>query len=626
MRRRLPRAALALLLLPALAQGKGAKEDSKKPPAAASASAAPTAAPTAPPRDEAARKEEARLHFERGIALSDEESWNAALVEFARSRELFATRGNTKNLGLTLRKLQRFDEALDTYELLQREFPNMSPQDRAFVDKELDELRKRVGTLEVTTEAGATVTISNRNRGAAPTGTLRVSAGSHVVRVFKEGFLPFEGRVDVLGGQATKLDAKLEPLVQSGRLRVVEQGGRQVDVEIDNNVVGKTPWEGPVPPGEHTVRLRGEGNLGTPPAQVPVKLNETASLSLSVEALDSELRVEPQPSNATVAIDGINVGRGVWSGRLRAGDHTVEVGAEGFLPERRQVSLRKDTSEALAVVLERDPNSPLWRRLEPSRFLIGVGAFGVLGSAVGGEITDGCTGGCAAGLPRGGGVTLRGGYQLGSGLGFGVEVGYLGVRQQVDKRSEALNPVGLPENPGQASDTLTLQGLHAGGTAWFRRGKPWGWAVQLSAGVLLGTMQDARSGDFSTVTSKVTGGAGLPYSVGPIVESSPARYLYVSPEARLTYRFLPRAELGFGVQVMVLSALLQPRWESRRTLHTGACGAQATGCVTDGQARFSEKTTGSQVIVLINPGASLRYEFLDQSFFNDLREVATRSL
>ncbi|MCS6899814.1 MAG: PEGA domain-containing protein [Myxococcales bacterium] len=608
MQPRLLRAWLTLLLLPTLTLGKEDKDSKPKPNSVpVSSSAGPLS--SALLGNEAVRKEEARLHFERGIALSDEESWNAALVEFARSRELFPTRGNTKNLALTLRKLQRFDEALDVYEQLLREFTNLSPQDRAFVDKELDELRKRVGTLEISTEAGATVTVGNRNRGIAPTGALRVSAGSHLVRVFKEGFLPFEERIDVLGGQSVKVEAKLSPLVQSGRLRVVEQGGLQVDVEIDNNVVGKTPWEGPVSPGEHTVRLRGEGNLGTPPAQVPVKLNETATITLAVESLDSELRVEPQPSNATVAIDGISVGRGLWSGRLRAGDHLIEVGAEGFLPERRKISLRKDASETAVVVLERDPNSPLWRRLEPSRFLIGVRAFGVLGTTMGGEVTESCTEGCSSGLPVGGGVMLRGGYQLGSGLGFGVEIGYLGVRQQIEQRPEALRPVGLPENPGRANDTLLLQGLNAGATAWFRRGKPWGWAVQLSAGVLLGTLRDARIGDFTTITSKVAGGAGLPYSVGPVVETSPARYLYVSPEARLTYRFLPRAELGFGVQVMVLSALLQPRWQDKRPLLTGSCGGQAAGCVTDGQARFGEKTTGSQVFPLVSPGASLRYEF-----------------
>jgi tetratricopeptide (TPR) repeat protein len=617
MSRRLARVALASLLLPALtlpalAQSKGEKKgakDGKKPPAAAPTDSAPASTPPAPAQDEATRKEEARQHFERGIALSDEESWNAALVEFARSRELFATRGNTKNLGLTLRKLQRFDEALDTYEALLREFPNLSPQDRAFVDKEVDELRKRVGTLEISTEAGATIRVSNRNRGTAPAGALRVSAGSHVVRIFKEGFSPYEGRVDVLGGQTTRLDAKLEALVQSGRLRVVERSGLQVDVEIDHNIVGKTPWEGPVPPGEHAVLLRGQGNLGTPPALVPVKLNETASITLAVEPLESELRVEPQPVNATVAIDGISVGRGLWTGRLKAGEHIIEVGSEGFLPERRKVSLRKDASENLAISLERDPDSPLWRRLEPSRFLVGAGAFGAFGSAIGGELTESCSGGCSASLPIGFGASLRGGYQLGSGIGFGVELGYLRVRQSVSDRQDALRPVGLPENPGLASDTLTLQGLQAGVAAWYRRGKTWGWAAQLGAGVLLGTMQAARSGDFTTATSKVAGGAGLPYSVGPVLEDAPARYLYVAPEIRLTYRLASRVELGFGAQVLVLSALQQPRWKDERPLLTGSCGAQATGCITDGQARFGERTTAGQFMFLVNPGASLRYEF-----------------
>lgn len=602
-----------LVLVPAvaLAQGKGGKGGKTPRPEGSAAAPAPTAAPSAPAGglSTEARKEQARVHFERGIALSDEEAWDAALVEFARSRELFPSRGNTKNLALSLRKLQRFDEALDMYERLLSEISNLSAQDKAFADKEIDELKKRVGVIEIQAEAGASVTIGSRTRGTTPLpGGIRLSAGSHVVRVYKEGYVPFETRVDVLGGQTAKLDAKLVQLAQAGKLRVSEQKGQQVDVEIDHTVVGKTPWEGSLPPGEHTVVLKGEGNLGTQPASVPVQLNQVATLTLAVEPLESEVRVEPSPVNATVAIDGVSVGRGLWVGRLRTGNHTIEVGAEGFLPERRQVSLKSGPNEVLSIPLERDPNSPLWRRVEPARFVVGAAAFGLVGSAIGGEVTDGCGSGCSGGVPLGGRVVVRGGYELGSGFGFGVELGYLGVRQKVENRAEALRPVGLPDNPGQATDALTLQGFNAGGSLWYRRGKPWGWAVQLSSGVVLGTVRDQRSGSFTTATSKQASGAFQPYDISTIIESSPARYLYVAPEARVSYRFAAHAEVGFGLQVAVLVALLQSRWEDRRPLLTGTCSLGGS-CVTDGQARFGQKTTSSQLTVLAAPGASLKFDF-----------------
>src|SRR5262245_57725646 len=59
---------------------------------------------------------EARTHFERGVAHFDRREWQPALAEFLRSRELAPTRGNTKNAAICLRKVGRFDDALDLFE------------------------------------------------------------------------------------------------------------------------------------------------------------------------------------------------------------------------------------------------------------------------------------------------------------------------------------------------------------------------------------------------------------------------------------------------------------------------------------------------------------------------------
>ncbi|MDB4995069.1 MAG: hypothetical protein JWM74_2501, partial [Myxococcaceae bacterium] len=200
-------------------------------------------APPAPRADEPekkddSKKDEARTHFERAITLFEEGAWDAALVEFLKSRELYATRAATKDAAICLRKLHRFDEALDMFETLLREFPNLPPEDRTLAEQEVQALRALVGTIVVRGSEGATVAVDDRARGTTPTSRIRVAAGSHTVRVFKEGFEPFETRVNVTGGSEQAVEARLTALRSSGRLRVSEQSNKVLDVVVDRVVVG----------------------------------------------------------------------------------------------------------------------------------------------------------------------------------------------------------------------------------------------------------------------------------------------------------------------------------------------------------------------------------------------------
>src|SRR5437667_2196543 len=105
----------------------------------------------------------------------------------------------------------------------------------------------------------------------------------------------------VAGGQRKAVRAALKALTRSGRLRVTESSGGSYDVVIDNAVVGKTPWEGLLALGGHTVLLRGGEQVGTPPSAVDVKENDTTSLALTAVKLDATMRIEPTPATARVA-------------------------------------------------------------------------------------------------------------------------------------------------------------------------------------------------------------------------------------------------------------------------------------------------------------------------------------
>jgi hypothetical protein len=553
-----------------------------------------------------AKKKDAQAHFERGLQLSTEEVWDAALAEYMLSRQLYPTKAATKNAALCLRKLRRFDEALDMIESFQRDFQNLNDQDKQFASKLKGEIEPYVGTLQIKGGPSLTaISIDGRDRGQTPLPAVRVSAGTHVVRAYKEGFSPFEARIDVAGKQTATVELRIEALSRSGKLRVVEQSGKKVDTIIDDVVVGKTPWEGSMSPGSHMVVLRGEGNLGTQPASAPVRVDDTTTLNLSVEALDSELRVECVPVSAAVALDGVTLGRGVWEGRVRTGKHSVEGSADGFVPAKRAIVAEAGKKTALKIELERvvvaTPTGP------PSRVYFDLrGAFAL--APLGGDL-----GGLALG-PMG---QLQIGYQLGSGFGIGVEVGYARLGQKSSGRTDTLTPqpVGsIPPEQGTTDDDVRLHGLLAGLSAGIHRGKTVTWLARLGAGAWLATATDTRSGHYTTVKSvKPDGTTGAPtaFDVAPIDASFDAKYIYIAPEARIGYRLGDHFELTAGVQLMVLVALTQPSWQpATKQVLTGTCGTPPTpDCVTDGVATWGNTAFTSKTAFVAAPGLGARLEF-----------------
>jgi len=554
-----------------------------------------TRKPAADTRTAEQRKDEAKARFERGMALFDKKVWDAALVEFMESRAAYPTRSNTQNAAICLRNLGRSDEALELFEALVREVTNLSPADRAAVDKEITELQAMVGAIEVRTpEADAQITIDGRERGVTPSPALRVPAGTHVLRVYKEGFAPIERRIAVASRQTQQVEARLEPLAQSGRLSVTEDGSRGgAEVLVDNVVVGKTPWQGVIALGDHVVFLRGEGNLGTQPAAATVRINQVTPIVLALEPLESKLRVEPTPGGAQVAVDGVVVGSGVWDGRLRKGRHTIEVAQAGFIPQRREMNLAPGSGDRISVRLERDPDSPLWQAQKKPRIFVELAPAFPLTVIMGGGVADSGS----ASFPLGVVGRAHVGYEVPSGVGVALDAGYLYLARDVSGRDTMLRPVGKAEARGVADDELSLRGLLIGASAHLHRNQPFGEKMPLllrvGLGVLLGSASDRRTGAFTPA-----GGTLTPVAASRTTDD--AAFLYVAPEARLGYRIGERLELSAGLELMVLVGLSKARWDTQGS--SVLLGNQ-------GLAGYDNQTLVGSTLLLVNPGVGARYEF-----------------
>ena len=572
---------------------------SSAPPPATSApdaAAPPAAGPAAAPEDgpNPANKAEAELHFKRGLKLFEENAWTAALAEFLLSRELYPTRTATNNAAVCLRKLNRFDEALDMYETLLREFVSLAADKKSAAQKEVAELRELVGTIDITgSEPGASIVVDGRTRQDYPLiDPLRVSAGTHIVRVIKAGFEPFEAQQEVAGGQTVHLVAKLRALTASGRLRVTERSGKALEVVVDGAVVGVTPWEGVLAIGEHVVLLRGDEDLGTQPAIAPVKRDEATTLTLAAEALESSLLVEVTPPGASVTIDAIPVGRGVWDGRLRKGDHTIEAFAEGFFPAKEQTSLDRGERKKVRLVLQRDDDAAKWRT--PAKITFDVSGGFAMAPSFGGDVAGGCDGDCSSGIGVGGAVLLHAGYEFGSGFGLGLAGGYLHAEQDVTGRAAQLEPTGLDPRPGTTEERLRLRGFLVGVTAGMHIGERFPARFRLGAGALIGSIRSDRVGQFMTRS-------GETYQAPELANDASAAFVYIDPEASIGIRVTDQFELSAGLQALILINATQPKW--------GADEDPMVVVPKDGLSSYPDESLAGGVVVVIVPGISARYTF-----------------
>ncbi|XXY13751.1 PEGA domain-containing protein [Sorangium sp. So ce216] len=266
-------ASIAALLVAAWAAPLFAQDAGRTEPAAG----APTAAT-------ASAKAEAEAHFERGLRMYRAEAWEPAAAEFLESRRLYPTWGATSIAARCLQKLGRTTEALEMFESLLSDFGNVLPADaKEAALAEVERLRELVGAVAIEGGApGAVVTVDGQRRAELPlSAPLRVAAGAHAVRIQKDGFEPFEARVEVIGRQTARVAASLKAIETHGRVRISEKTGKRLDIALDGVRVGRTPWEGKVEPGTHVIVLSGADGFGTPPTTISVRAGKVVDASLT---------------------------------------------------------------------------------------------------------------------------------------------------------------------------------------------------------------------------------------------------------------------------------------------------------------------------------------------------------
>jgi len=545
-------------------------------------------APARDARDSASRAS-AKVHFDRGLALAQGGNWEAALGEFLASRAMFPTRSATRNAAVALRNLGRYTDAVSLYQTLLEEFAASMPEaEAAAIRADVVDVLRNVAELEIRgADPGVSVEVDGVLRGATPLGQpLRLNAGPHSIRLSKPGFEPRTDKLYLPGNRATPLDGRLERVPGVTTLIVLENDGEDFDVVVDGAVVGRTPWQGPVSQGLHSVWLRGSGVRGAQPVTVQLTGNEAATVSLPIVALDSSLSVKARPPHASVYLDGAFAGIGGWNGNVTSGRHRLEFLAAGHLPLKRDVELRPGASGVVQAELDRDDTAkvrPSWT--EALYFEAGIGALWA--PTLNGGADDAC--GCRDRRgPYGWSANAHAGLTLLRGLGIEAAAGYFDISEKLVRTQSALGDANQRFEARNYTDSVALSGPFAALGASFRLFERTPFMARLSGGVMWLGSESSNRGSFAG-TLRDPSGTGETASFSARLSMQEASYELVTPflssEVRLGYRLTTHLSIDVGAAVLLVAP---PRVQRVGTSVTGggtdrALQATPSGAWSNGQ-------------------------------------------
>jgi hypothetical protein len=117
--------------------------------------------------------------------------------------------------------------------------------------------RDPVGTADIQVSVpDADIIVDGKVYGRSPLPPIKLMKGTHTVKVIKPGHSEFLDVIKIEVGKKVTLEVELIPLTAPIKITSRPPGAI---VLVDGQVVGTTPYEGEVDPGDRTIRLQLDG-------------------------------------------------------------------------------------------------------------------------------------------------------------------------------------------------------------------------------------------------------------------------------------------------------------------------------------------------------------------------------
>jgi hypothetical protein len=200
------------------------------------------------------------------------------------------------------------------------------------------------GTLAVASNPqGAQVLVNGRGVGNTPV-NITLQPGQYNLELRQSGYEVFRQSVSVAAGQTVNVTANLAQQAVNGLLSIASnpQGGQ---VLINGRVVGNTPTNVSVQPGQYNIEIRLSG-YDVFRTSVSVSNGQTVNINapLVAERRVGELLVASVPAGADVFINGTRVGVTPLRVTLNEGNYDVRVATGGYTEFRGAVQVQRNQS------------------------------------------------------------------------------------------------------------------------------------------------------------------------------------------------------------------------------------------------------------------------------------------
>jgi hypothetical protein len=215
-------------------------------------------------------------------------------------------------------------------------------------------------TFAVTSEpSGATVSIDGQLLGQTPI-IAPSPDGPHTLTVEKQGFARAERTLSFAKDRSLETSFTLTKLPPEPALAITSDPAG-AKVFVDGKELGKTPFIGVVPAGEHLLELKLEGRRSAQ-AQIMMPEDRDLDLRFSLEKADVQrtpvLAVSVDPAGAEVFVDDAAAGPAPYLGEVKPGKHKIKVAAKGFVTYEKQVTMPDGNDLELTLALVPVPPPP----------------------------------------------------------------------------------------------------------------------------------------------------------------------------------------------------------------------------------------------------------------------------
>jgi formylglycine-generating enzyme required for sulfatase activity len=184
-----------------------------------------------------------------------------------------------------------------------------------------------------------------------------LAEGTYELELTAAGYKAWRQKIEIAANRPLKLEGiQLKPA--DGRLTVtsVPSGAR---IKIGSRFVGRTPVTTGIAPGrQHQVEI---SKPGFTPVQRTLQLRsaESKTLNISLDPQTGTVRLDVEPADAEIWIDGVRAERTGQAFVLKTIEHDLEVKKAGFVSDRRKIRPRADAPLDLKIVLK--PEEPARR-------------------------------------------------------------------------------------------------------------------------------------------------------------------------------------------------------------------------------------------------------------------------